>query len=135
MIVGNHDVGFHYDMIDHKIKRFNRTFSGQFAKLRFPHQLSNVNFLMLNSMALENDGCKFCTQAQRQLQGINSTLECLKLESKETNKYQIFIKETLHKNHMPILFLNKNSKKVSKNRRNRRKILFSADTIHSFPFV
>jgi hypothetical protein len=70
-------------MIDHKIQRFNRTFNGQFAKLTFPHKLNNVNFLMLNSMALENDGCKFCHKTQKQLKKINTTLECLRSKTND----------------------------------------------------
>jgi hypothetical protein len=43
-------------MIERKIERFNRTFKAQFANLYQPEQRNDVNFILLNSMALENDG-------------------------------------------------------------------------------
>lgn len=78
VVVGNHDVGFHYDMIERKIERFNRTFQNQYIQLVHPDKRKDVNFVVLNSMALENDRCKFCTAAQRQLKELNQTLTCLK---------------------------------------------------------
>ena len=75
VIVGNHDVGFHYDMRDKKIQRFNNSFNGQqFIHLYQPKERNDLNFVIVNSMALENDGCEFCNKAQRQLSLINRTL-------------------------------------------------------------
>lgn len=75
MVVGNHDVGFHYDMGEHKLERFNRSFGTRYLTL---HAAADALFVSVNSMAMENDGCRLCVQAQRELKRINSTLECLK---------------------------------------------------------
>ena len=62
------------------MQRFNRSFTKQFIEF---YQVTdfddnNVNFVLLNSMALENDRCKFCNEAQIQLKKLNSTLNCLR---------------------------------------------------------
>ena len=75
VIVGNHDVGFHYDMNEKKIQRFNNSFDGQqFVHLYQPKERNDLNFVIVNSMAIENDGCQFCNKAQRQLKLVNRTL-------------------------------------------------------------
>jgi hypothetical protein len=81
--VGNHDVGFHYDMTSHKLTRFNKSFSSlkKFIHLYKPTQIrkrSDINFILVNSMALENDGCGFCKRAQNEIKQLNTTLDCLK---------------------------------------------------------
>ena len=77
-MVGNHDVGFHFDMIDRKIERFNRSYNGDFVRLYQPKNFNDINFVIVNSMAFENDNCKFCKKAQKQLDKLNKTLDCLK---------------------------------------------------------
>ena len=77
ILVGNHDVGFHYNLNDHMLQRFNRSFSKQFIDF-YQLEENNVSFVLLNSMALENDRCKFCNEAQRQLKDLNSTLNCIR---------------------------------------------------------
>lgn len=86
LVVGNHDVGFHYDMNDRKLQRFNKSFSTTFVNL-FPSKKRNdVYFVLLNSMALENDGCKFCKRTQSQLKYLNKTLECIKSTSDKSDE-------------------------------------------------
>lgn len=80
-------MGFHYDMINRKVERFNKSFNGQFVNLYQPKERNDVNFLTVNSMALENDRCKFCQAAQRQLKSINKTLNCLKLKTENNERY------------------------------------------------
>ena len=59
VIVGNHDIGFHYDMKEKKIQRFNNSFNGQqFVHLYQPKERNDLNFVIVNSMAMENDGCQ-----------------------------------------------------------------------------
>jgi ethanolamine phosphate phosphodiesterase len=77
VVAGNHDVGFHYDMIQHKLNRFNRTFNSKFIQLHSNDKF-NVHFVLANSMSLENDGCTFCNLAQNQMKEINETFKCLK---------------------------------------------------------
>lgn len=84
ILVGNHDIGFHYSLHDHLIKRFNRSFTKQYVDY---HQLetNNLNFIFINSMALENDDCKFCKETQLQLKQLNKTLNCLKNSNCDAN--------------------------------------------------
>ena len=77
VLVGNHDVGFHYNLNENKLERFNRSFSKQFIDF-YQLEDNNVNFVLLNSMALENDKCKFCNEAQKQLKELNQTLNCIR---------------------------------------------------------
>lgn len=81
VLVGNHDVGFHYDLSAHKLARFNKSFQTQQSMIQLFHPRNkkqpHVHFVLVNSMALENDGCSFCRQAQKDLVRINKTLECL----------------------------------------------------------
>ena len=64
-------------MITRKLERFNRTYSRQFVDIHLPHKRNDVSLVLVNSMAFENDGCKFCLEAQRQLARANRTLTCL----------------------------------------------------------
>lgn len=77
VVVGNHDIGFHYDMNDNKIERFNRSFKFNYVSLHQPSKFPHVNFVIVNSMALENDRCRFCDAAQANLLRVNRTLSCL----------------------------------------------------------
>ena len=100
VVAGNHDVGFHYDMIERKIDRFNRSFQGQLVQLYQPEERNDVNFLVVNSMALQNDECKFCKKAQKQLKHLNKTLQCLKYKTdsnySQLNKYCKFRQNSTH---------------------------------------
>lgn len=82
IVVGNHDIGFHYDINSHKLERFNRSFNTKYLNL---HQSTgknlNINFVLINSMSLENDGCTFCQKTQSELKRMNKTLTCLKNEN------------------------------------------------------
>lgn len=101
-MVGNHDVGFHYDIIERKIERFNRTFKGQYLELLYSDKRNDVSFITANSMALENDRCKFCTEAQRQLKRLNKTLNCLKANKKECSLNGAVLKDKTYSR--PVLF-------------------------------
>ncbi|RNA02627.1 Metallophosphoesterase 1, partial [Brachionus plicatilis] len=79
LIVGNHDIGFHYDINERKIERFNKSFHTKFINL---HQSTtkglDINFILINSISLENDGCKFCKRTQMELKKLNKTMTCLR---------------------------------------------------------
>lgn len=77
MVVGNHDIGFHYDMNQNKIERFNRSFKFNYVSLYQPTKFPQINFVIVNSMAMENDRCRFCEAAQADLMQVNRTLACL----------------------------------------------------------
>ncbi|XP_027994758.2 metallophosphoesterase 1 isoform X3 [Eptesicus fuscus] len=71
VVVGNHDIGFHYQMNRYRIKRFEKVFN--------PERLfswKGINFVMVNSVALEGDGCNICSEAEAELMGISHKLNC-----------------------------------------------------------
>ena len=114
IVVGNHDIGFHYDMTRQKIERFTRSFNNSMVQLHVPSKQSSVQFVLLNSMTLEDDGCTFCKQAQRELNQLNQTLECLK--QKKSDQSMLLSKkcqDLLNKQHLnqnliysrPIIFM------------------------------
>ncbi|KAI5172130.1 Metallophosphoesterase 1 [Manis pentadactyla] len=71
VVAGNHDIGFHYQMSTYKIKRFEKVFN--------PGRLfswKGINFVMVNSIALEGDGCTICSEAEAELIEISHKLNC-----------------------------------------------------------
>ncbi|CAL8097404.1 unnamed protein product [Orchesella dallaii] len=73
VVSGNHDMGFHYEIIPYLHNRFNKAFNVSSVRLL---KLKGSNFLMLNSMAMEMDGCFLCSAAIKSLQDISKKLEC-----------------------------------------------------------
>ncbi|XP_066872188.1 metallophosphoesterase 1 isoform X7 [Kogia breviceps] len=74
-VAGNHDIGFHYQMNTYKIKRFEKVFN--------PERLfswKGINFVMVNSVALEGDGCDICSGAEAELLEISHRLNCSREE-------------------------------------------------------
>ncbi|XP_032510223.1 metallophosphoesterase 1 isoform X4 [Phocoena sinus] len=74
-VAGNHDIGFHYQMNTYKIKRFEKVFN--------PERLfswKGINFVMVNSVALEGDGCDICSGAEAELLEISHRLNCSRKE-------------------------------------------------------
>ncbi|XP_057554479.1 metallophosphoesterase 1 isoform X2 [Hippopotamus amphibius kiboko] len=74
-VAGNHDIGFHYQMNTYKIKRFEKVFN--------PERLfswKGINFVMINSVALEGDGCDICSGAEAELVEISRRLNCSREE-------------------------------------------------------
>ncbi|XP_067555847.1 metallophosphoesterase 1 isoform X10 [Pseudorca crassidens] len=70
-VAGNHDIGFHYQMNTYKIKRFEKVFN--------PERLfswKGINFVMVNSVALEGDSCDICSGAEAELLEISHRLNC-----------------------------------------------------------
>ncbi|KAM9225113.1 metallophosphoesterase 1 isoform 1-T3 [Dugong dugon] len=71
VVAGNHDIGFHYQMNTYKIKRFEKVFN--------PENLfswKGINFVMVNSVALEGDGCSICSESEAKLIEISHKLNC-----------------------------------------------------------
>ncbi|XP_023329968.1 metallophosphoesterase 1-like [Eurytemora carolleeae] len=73
VVAGNHDIGFHYSITPYLDKRFKDAF-----KTRSVQQikLKGVDFVLINSMAFENDGCFLCKDAEKLLEKISSNLSC-----------------------------------------------------------
>ncbi|XP_036679410.1 metallophosphoesterase 1 isoform X1 [Balaenoptera musculus] len=95
-VAGNHDIGFHYQMNTYKIKRFEKVFSPErlfsWKGINFcvpgtqspadctggPWLISCpcLSFVMVNSVALEGDGCDICSGAEAELLEISHRLNC-----------------------------------------------------------
>lgn len=80
VIAGNHDVGFHNQMIKYPrlLFRFHETLDATNSIELLKH--NNLNIVVINSMSFYNDTCGFCTQSiadtnmiSRQLNGMNRT--------------------------------------------------------------
>nr|XP_012601590.1 metallophosphoesterase 1 isoform X1 [Microcebus murinus]XP_020137918.1 metallophosphoesterase 1 isoform X1 [Microcebus murinus] len=71
VVVGNHDIGFHYEMTTYKVKRFKKVFN--------PERLfswKGVNFVMVNSVTMEGDRCTLCSKEEAELLAISHRLNC-----------------------------------------------------------
>ncbi|XP_074645767.1 metallophosphoesterase 1-like [Tubulanus polymorphus] len=80
VVAGNHDIGFHYDTTRHKYKRFKESFSAPSVRML---DIEGNLFILVNSMAFENDGCFLCKDAQEKLLAIHKRLNCAKIHSTE----------------------------------------------------
>ncbi|EDW28853.1 GL18726 [Drosophila persimilis] len=74
-IVGNHDVGFHYKMHPFFMSRFQNDLNYSLVHL---YTIKQIHFVIINSMAMEADGCMFCNEAESALKNISRTLHCMK---------------------------------------------------------
>lgn len=80
-IQGNHDINFHYAMHPHLVNRFNNAFNVSGVRLITERKITKtgdriaVNFVTINSMALEGDGCYLCNQARSELRSIARDFE------------------------------------------------------------
>ncbi|VVC44812.1 Hypothetical protein CINCED_3A000834 [Cinara cedri] len=72
-VVGNHDIGFHYSIVPQLEKRFNKAFNTSPVELISKR---NVHFVLINSMAMEMDGCFLCYSAELKLKKIANLLKC-----------------------------------------------------------
>ncbi|KAJ9585291.1 hypothetical protein L9F63_002921, partial [Diploptera punctata] len=75
VVVGNHDVGFHYGISPYLHERFSSAFDA--PSVRFVSIKGN-HFVLVNSMAMEGDGCFLCRPAELLLQKISRRLKCTK---------------------------------------------------------
>lgn len=74
-VAGNHDIGFHYMITDYNRRRFSKAFST--SPVQMVH-VEGLTFVLLNSMAMEGDGCNLCSQAVNELEDISWELKCAK---------------------------------------------------------
>lgn len=83
-IHGNHDINFHYAMHPHLINRFNRAFNSTGVRLirekktTGSGEVRTVNFVSINSMAMERDGCNLCNEAEFNIKSVEKKLNQLK---------------------------------------------------------
>ncbi|EFX70884.1 hypothetical protein DAPPUDRAFT_60800 [Daphnia pulex] len=72
VLVGNHDVGFHYMMDAIKLNRFYQTFNLSSSDI---FRVGGIPFVTVNSMAMEGDGCHICKEAEKRITSIASGLK------------------------------------------------------------
>ena len=60
-------------MTKEKHERFEKAFSAPSVQHIY---IGDISFVMLNSMALEGDGCRLCREAEKQLEKIYQQLKC-----------------------------------------------------------
>ncbi|XP_062933258.1 metallophosphoesterase 1 isoform X2 [Cynocephalus volans] len=75
VVAGNHDIGFHYQMSTYRVKRFEKVFNSERL-----FSWKGINFVMVNSVALEGDGCGICSEAEAELTEISRKLNCSREE-------------------------------------------------------
>ncbi|PAA68219.1 hypothetical protein BOX15_Mlig000731g1 [Macrostomum lignano] len=73
VVAGNHDIGFHYDVTQHKVDRFEAAFHLPAVQLV---SIGGVNFVLANSVAFEGDGCFLCRRARVELAAVSNRLRC-----------------------------------------------------------
>ncbi|XP_069778532.1 metallophosphoesterase 1 [Narcine bancroftii] len=73
VVVGNHDIGFHHEMDWYKLQRFEHTFNFTSAKVV---SRKGVNFVLVNSVALQGDGCSICKKVENDLLQLSLALNC-----------------------------------------------------------
>ncbi|CAI9737804.1 metallophosphoesterase 1 [Octopus vulgaris] len=79
-VVGNHDIGFHYDVTIEKHERFQKAFDAPSVKVL---RIRDSVFVLLNSMAMQNDGCTLCSEALRKIYKVSQTLKCWQFQGYE----------------------------------------------------
>lgn len=93
LVVGNHDIGFHYMITSHKKYRFEEAFGSPSVAVL---NIQGLVFVLLNSMAMEGDGCDMCSEAEDTLQKVSTQLRCAKgdftsgIAQNECQKHEIF---------------------------------------------
>ncbi|XP_072296797.1 metallophosphoesterase 1 [Eucyclogobius newberryi] len=73
VLVGNHDIGFHYEMDWFKLQRFEKVFNASSTRMVTK---KGVNFLLVNSVALHGDGCPICQSVEKELIRLSKDLNC-----------------------------------------------------------
>ncbi|KAG8442222.1 hypothetical protein GDO86_011138 [Hymenochirus boettgeri] len=82
VIVGNHDIGFHYDMTLYKLNRFEKIFNFTSGRLV---SRKGINFVLVNSVALEGDHCNICRDSEDQLRKVSTQLNCSRMNRSHPN--------------------------------------------------
>ncbi|XP_061095693.1 metallophosphoesterase 1 isoform X2 [Conger conger] len=83
VLIGNHDVGFHFEMNWEKLQRFEKVFNANSARII---TRKRVNFLLVNSVAMDGDGCPICDAVENELFRLSEALNCSK-RSKPRKKH------------------------------------------------
>lgn len=81
VIPGNHDIGFHYEVTDSNLKRFENSFQTSPVQLLTTPD-DYVHFILINSMAFEGDQCRLCQKAENELNRILNRLRQTTIQTK-----------------------------------------------------
>ncbi|XP_014259319.1 metallophosphoesterase 1 isoform X2 [Cimex lectularius] len=73
VVVGNHDIGFHYGISPYLHKRFTDAFNAPSVRML---TIEGNHFVLINSMAMEGDRCFLCRPAEIQIGNIAKKLKC-----------------------------------------------------------
>lgn len=73
VLVGNHDIGLHYEMDWYKLQRFEKVFNASSTRIVTK---KGINFLLVNSVALHGDGCPICQAVEKELLRLAQHLNC-----------------------------------------------------------
>ena len=76
VIVGNHDIGFHYDVTTQKRHRFYSAFGVDPVGVR-KITLKSIHFVLVDSLAMHGDHCNFCEPAVKKVRELSHELLCL----------------------------------------------------------
>ncbi|XP_064006313.1 metallophosphoesterase 1 isoform X3 [Pogoniulus pusillus] len=83
VVVGNHDIGFHYEMTAYKVNRFEKVFNFTSGKLI---TRKGINFILVNSVAMEGDGCALCRASEAKLVALSHQLNCSQQKPNRSDK-------------------------------------------------
>ncbi|KAJ0182005.1 hypothetical protein K1T71_002727 [Dendrolimus kikuchii] len=86
VVVGNHDIGFHYRITPHLMQRFEDKMEAPPVRLI---SVRGNHFVLINSMAMEGDGCSLCSRAVSQIDKIKDLLKCSSGSSLCKNKIKL----------------------------------------------
>ncbi|XP_074616158.1 metallophosphoesterase 1-like [Acropora palmata] len=75
VVVGNHDIGFHSEASGdlHLFQRFSSVFDSPSVKLL---SIKGNLFVLVNSVAMQGDGCAMCSKAMVELDTVADKLDC-----------------------------------------------------------
>ncbi len=79
IVVGNHDIGFHYAVTPYLRRRFYDAFGLDSKKsgVRRITLKRNIHFVLVDSMAMHGDNCFFCEPARRRVKEIADEFKCM----------------------------------------------------------
>ncbi|PAV76099.1 hypothetical protein WR25_21567 [Diploscapter pachys] len=87
VVAGNHDLGFHHAIHPLRINWFEKHFNRSSVDLV---QVKDYPFVLINSMALHGDGCRFCYEAEKKINDSSRILDCARNETCDLTEAQKF---------------------------------------------
>lgn len=75
LVVGNHDIGFHYWFSRYPLLKRRFEFAFNMTSVNFIKLANDIILVNIDSMAMENDGCEFCEEARDQIKQIKDFIQ------------------------------------------------------------